>query len=98
PLSANAAGVVELRVETDFPAHDTSGLIQTLSLANQVKTASYLLHGASLDSVRISLSESIPSQYMRRLIAHVACQAEWDWKLLSARPEFLSTYTAFKHA
>ena len=98
PLSATTADAVELRIETDFPSHDSSSLIQGLSLANQVKATSYLLHGASLDSMRMSLHQSIPSQYMRHLIAQVEGRTQWDWKLLSARPEFLSTCSAFKHA
>lgn len=98
PLSATTADAVELRIETDFRSHDSSSLIQGLSLANQVKATSYLLHGTSLDSMRISVAESIPSQYMRRLIAQLECQAEWDWKLLNGCSEFLSTRGAFKHA
>ncbi len=98
PLSAITADMVESRVEADFSTHDADGLCQVLTLAGRIGAMSYLLHGDSLDSIRISLAGAIPSQYMRRLIAEVECRGDWDWKLLSAPSEFASTCGAFKHA
>jgi len=96
PMSTGTATEVESRIETDFPALDSDDLVQALSLTTQVKTTSYLLHGPSLDSIRMSFGESIPSQYMRHLIAEIECRSDWDWKLLSGRTEFLSTCDALK--
>src|SRR5260370_16477170 len=98
PMSANTTSEVESRIETDFPAQDADGLVQSLSLSAQVETTSYLLHCPTLHSMRMSFTKRIPSQYMRRLIADVEHRSEWDWKLLTGRPEFLATCTAFKHA
>jgi diadenosine tetraphosphate (Ap4A) HIT family hydrolase len=98
PLSAATADAVELHIETDFPAHSADSLVQSLSSSTQVKTTSYLLHGASLNSMRMSFSESIPSQYMRRLIADIQRRPEWDWKLLDGRPELFATCAAFTGA
>jgi diadenosine tetraphosphate (Ap4A) HIT family hydrolase len=98
PLSAATADVVESHIEADFPYQYASGLIEGLSFANQVEATSYLLRGTNLDSVRMSLRESIPSQYMRRLIVEAEGRNEWDWKMLGGRADFLSTCTVFDHA
>jgi diadenosine tetraphosphate (Ap4A) HIT family hydrolase len=96
PLSTDSARLVELRIETDYPSNDYGGLGQVLSLANQSQPGAYLLHGPGLDSLRISFSDQIPSQYMRRMIAGIDQKVGWDWKLLTSREEFLSTCNALQ--
>jgi diadenosine tetraphosphate (Ap4A) HIT family hydrolase len=98
PLSANIVGTIESRVEMDFPACDIGSLSLVLSAASQNKGQSYLLRGADLESIRLSVNHRIPSQYMRQLIAAVGLKSDWDWKLLTGRTEFIATCMAFGQA
>ena len=47
--------------------------------------------GRSLTDLRITFAESIPSQYMRRIVSEALGQNEWDWRSLDRKREFLET-------
>lgn len=95
PLRAGTTAAVDARVEGDFPTRHEGSLVDVLSFVSQRGASSYLLHGQSLEKVKVAVSGAIQSQYMRRLVARMLNLPDWDWKKLSAQTEFHSTLGAF---
>ncbi len=76
-------------VRQDYPPHAT-GTLQEL-LTTQSGTGSYLLYGSTAQEMHICRSASIPSQYMRRIIAEELGLESWDWRALVGRDAFRAT-------
>jgi len=96
PLSRDMISSIESQVESDFPMQVYGSLREVLSAGAGRPQRSYLLHGSHTSSVRTCFDDGVPSQYMRRVIGTLRGIEAWDWKLLSARPEFRATQEALR--
>jgi hypothetical protein len=56
----------------------------------------YLIYGADLLRIKMSLSEKIPSQFMRMAVSATIENQDWDWRRLAGRSSFLATLEKFR--
>lgn len=77
------------RVLRDYPP-DARGTLEEL-LGFHSGEGSYLLYGSNAVRLNICRSASIPSQYMRRIVADELGLESWDWRTLSGQDAFKAT-------
>jgi diadenosine tetraphosphate (Ap4A) HIT family hydrolase len=95
PLAPHVIEKVCRRAARRFPP-TTRGTLE--DVYEKATAPSYLLLGKQLHDMQLSVADSIPSQFIRRLIATELGRQQWDWRLLSRRQCFVETLRMFDNA
>jgi diadenosine tetraphosphate (Ap4A) HIT family hydrolase len=93
PIPEEVTERVALRVSKQYPAISHGSFVDIFEHHHRDKP--YLLYGLSMDELNITFEDTIPSQFMRKLISIELNRDLWDWKGLYGSEEFQSTYLAF---
>jgi len=90
PIEKKISCEILKQISEDFvvsgPIH-LSGIFETGD-----SNHSYLIYGESLNKLYVSFQESIPSQYIRKSIAHHTSKSSWDWRQMFGWDDFVRTY------
>jgi diadenosine tetraphosphate (Ap4A) HIT family hydrolase len=90
PTNPDIAKRIQLIIFQDFRF---SGAISLTEFLSHGETRdSYLLFGRHMKKIFYSYDETIPSQYVRKLIANEMGNSSWDWENMSGWPDFINTY------
>lgn len=93
PLAAQATAEAAARVAAAF-GQATSGSFAQLAV-NYDAESSYILFGSSVMSLDLRLTDNIPSQFIRKVIAGAIGKRQWNWREYFGWDEFVATWTAF---
>lgn len=96
PMAPVDSMVFERSVAKQFPVFADCSLEQII--CREKPERAYLLYGSDLLRMRMTLSDRIPSQFLRKTAGETIGNRDWDWRNFSGRAPFLATIKAFSLA
>ncbi|CAN5779743.1 hypothetical protein BH09VER1_BH09VER1_17600 [soil metagenome] len=94
PLDPATIASVIQETSTVFPPQHF-GSLSSLLHSDLNDESPYLLFGQNISELKLSFATTIPSQFMRRIIATKLGLGDWDWKKLTGINRFRATHSTF---